>query len=259
MLHKAGEKMSAYTGFAEMYDLFMDNIEYSKWSKYIVNLLQEYGVNDGIVLDMGCGTGNITELLYDAGYDMIGIDNSYEMLNVAMEKRDNGNHEGILYLCQDMREFELYGTVRAVVSVCDSMNYILEHDELVTVMKLVNNYLDPKGVFIFDMKTEHFYQSLGEKTMVDNREEGSYIWENNYIEEEKINEYLLTIYAKREDDDTYDRIEEYHQQRAYAIEEVKKIIAEGGMEFVCAFNAFSKDVASENNDRIYFIAREKGK
>ena len=259
MLYKAGEKMSAYTGSAEMYDLFMDNIEYGKWSKYIVSLLKEYGVDDGIVLDMGCGTGNITELLFDAGYDMIGIDNSYEMLSVAMEKRTNGNREGILYLCQDMREFELYGTLKAVVSVCDSVNYILDYDELVTVVRLVNNYLDPKGVFIFDLKTEHFYQSLGEKTMVDNREEGSYIWENNYVKEEKINEYLLTIYAKRETDDAYDRIEEYHQQRAYTIDEVKKAIIEGGMEFVCAYNAFSHNQADEDNDRIYFIAKEKGK
>lgn len=250
--------MSAYTGFAELYDLFMDNIEYGLWSKYIIELMKDYNINDGIVLDMGCGTGNITERLYDAGYDMIGIDNSYDMLGIAMEKREENGREGILYLCQDMREFELYGTVRAVVSVCDSMNYILEYEDLVTVFKLVNNYLDPDGIFIFDLKTDSYYKRLGENTIAENRDEGSFIWENNYYEDEKINEYLLTIFAKREDD-MYERLEELHQQRAYDIEEIKMAIAEAGMDFVCAYNAFTKDNVSDENDRIYVIAREKGK
>lgn len=250
--------MSAYTGFAELYDLFMDNIEYQKWGEYIKSLLQEYEVNEGIVLDMGCGTGNITEILSDAGYDMIGIDNSYEMLNIAMEKREKNGRDGILYLCQDMREFELYGTVAAVVSICDSMNYILDYEELVTVFKLVNNYLDPKGVFIFDLKTDEYYKKLGEKTIAENRDEGSFIWENTYYEDEKINEYLLTIYAKREDE-MYERMEEFHQQKAYDLVQVKQAIGEAGMEFVCAYNAFTKDEAKVDNDRIYIIAREKGK
>ncbi len=250
--------MSAYTGFAEVYDLFMDNIEYASWSKYIIGLLREYGINDGIVLDMGCGTGNITEYLADAGYDMIGIDNSYEMLNIAMEKRNEGGREGILYLCQDMREFELYGTVRAVVSVCDSMNYILEYDELVKVFKLVNNYLDPGGIFVFDLKTEAYYKKLGEATIAENREEGSFIWENNYYEDERINEYLLTIYARREGD-MYERMEEYHQQKAYDIDDIKSAINKAGMEFVCAYNAFTRNEANIQNDRIYIVAKEKGK
>ncbi len=250
--------MSSYTGFAELYDLFMDNIEYDFWSEYIIELLRDYDINDGIVLDMGCGTGNITERLSDAGYDMIGIDNSYEMLGIAMEKREKSGREGILYLCQDMREFELYGTVRAVVSVCDSMNYILEYEDLVTVFKLVNNYLDPGGIFVFDLKTNAYFTKLGDNTIAENRDEGSFIWENNYYEDEKINEYLLTIFAKREEY-MYEKMEEFHQQRAYGLEEIKQAIEEAGMEFVCSYNAFTRDAVSEQNDRIYVIAREKGK
>jgi len=250
--------MSAYTGFAEFYDLFMDNIEYDSWSSYIIELLKEYGIEDGIVLDMGCGTGNVTEYLSDAGYDMIGIDNSYEMLSVAMEKREAGNRAGILYLCQDMREFELYGTVKAVVSVCDSMNYILEYDELVDVFKLVNNYLDQKGIFIFDLKTEAYYRKLGDATIAENREEGSFIWENSYYEDERINEYLLTIYARREDD-MYERMEEFQQQRAYDTDEIRAALEESGMELVCMYNAFTRDAVTKEADRIYVIAREKGK
>ena len=112
-----------YAGFAAVYDLFMDNVPYETWRDRIAELLKEYGVKDGLVLDLGCGTGTMTELLAEAGYDMIGVDSSEEMLELAVEKRAASGRD-ILYLLQDMREFELYGTVRAVVSVCDSVNYI---------------------------------------------------------------------------------------------------------------------------------------
>ena len=150
--------MDAYTSFARVYDTFMDNIPYEEWAVYLTGLLNEYGVNDGLVLDLGCGTGNMTELLAKEGYDMIGVDNAEEMLEIAMEKREKSGHD-ILYLLQDMREFELYGTVRAVVSVCDSVNYIDEEEDLTEVFRLVNNYLDPGGVFIFDFNTLYKYSA----------------------------------------------------------------------------------------------------
>ena len=119
----------SYTSFAQVYDMFMDNVDYSAWSKYLIQLLKEYQVEDGLVLDLGCGTGNMTELLAKEGYDMIGVDNSEDMLEIASEKRAESGLN-ILYLLQDMREFELYGTVKAVVSICDSINYILEEDDV---------------------------------------------------------------------------------------------------------------------------------
>ena len=141
------EIMDAYTSFAQVYDLFMDNVPYEEWGVYLHTLLKEYGIKDGLLLDLGCGTGKLTRIMESFGYDMIGLDNSYEMLDIAREASD----EGILYLLQDMREFELYGTVRAIYSACDSINYILEEEELLEVFTLVNNYLDPKGLFIFDI------------------------------------------------------------------------------------------------------------
>ena len=164
--------MEAYSEFARVYDLFMDNIPYEEWCDYLAMLLKQHGVADGLVLELGCGTGNMTEALKRRGYDMIGIDNSEEMLAEAIEKNSESYADPacelkpILYLCQDMREFELYGTVRAVVSVCDSMNYILEPEELLQVFRLVNNYLDPEGVFIFDLNTRYKYEKiLGEQTI----------------------------------------------------------------------------------------------
>lgn len=138
--------MDAYTGFAAVYDMFMDNIPYEEWCEYICMILREYGITDGLLLELGCGTGSLTDLLAGMGYDMIGIDNSDEMLQLALDKREQSGND-ILYLNQDMRDFELYGTVKAVVSICDSMNYILEEEELIQVFRLVNNYLDPKGIF----------------------------------------------------------------------------------------------------------------
>ena len=158
--------MEAYSDFARVYDIFMDNVEYEKWAEYLIGSLKEYGIEDGIVLELGCGTGVMTELLAESGYDMIGVDNSEEMLGEAMEKRAESGHE-ILYLEQDMREFELYGTVRAIASVCDCMNYITEEEDLLTVFKLVNNYLDPEGIFIFDMNTPYKYREILGNTTIE--------------------------------------------------------------------------------------------
>ena len=170
--------MEAYTSFASVYDTFMDNVPYSEWAQYIRGLLLESGTEDGIVLDLGCGTGSLTELLAGYGYDMIGVDNSEDMLELAMEKRLKSGHD-ILYLLQDMREFELYGTVRAVVSVCDSLNYITDPEDLVQVFRLVNNYLDPGGVFIFDFNTDYKYREiLGDCTIAEDRGTCSFIWDN---------------------------------------------------------------------------------
>ena len=139
--------MEAYTGFAAVYDTFMDNVPYGEWCEYLTGLLKENGVESGLVLDLGCGTGSLTELLAARGYDMIGIDYSEEMLELAAGKRAESGQD-ILYLCQDMREFELYGTVRAVVSICDCINYITDPADLAEVFSLVNNYLDPGGAVL---------------------------------------------------------------------------------------------------------------
>lgn len=186
--------MEAYTSFAYVYDTFMDNVPYGEWARHIREKLCEHGVTDGIVLDLGCGTGTMTERLAGYGYDMIGVDNSEEMLELAMEKKTESGYD-ILYLLQDMRGFELYGTVRAVVSVCDSVNYITEPDELEEVFRLVNNYLDPKGIFLFDFNTVHKYRDvIGDSTIAEDRGVCSFIWDNRYYEKEQINEYDLTLF-----------------------------------------------------------------
>ena len=250
--------MDAYTSFARVYDAFMDNVPYEAWAQYLRELLKEYGVEDGLVLDLGCGTGNLTEILAVWGYDMIGVDNSEDMLSSAMEKREQSGHE-ILYLLQDMREFELYGTVAAVVSICDSMNYLTEYGDLVHTLSLVNNYLDPGGVFIFDLNTVHKYQDvIGDSTIAESREDCCFIWENVFDEESRINEYALTLFIEGAGG-LYRRYEETHYQRAYMMEEVAQAVKEAGMELEAMYDACTRKAPGEDSERVYVIAREKGK
>lgn len=251
--------MEAYTSFAAVYDTFMDNIPYEEWEKYLKSLLYEYGVREGLVLELGCGTGNMTEILAQSGYDMIGVDNAEEMLEIAIEKRMKSGLD-ILYLQQDMREFELYGTVKAIVSVCDSVNYILEEEELEEVFRLVNNYLDPGGVFIFDFNTVYKYREiLGDQTIAENREECSFIWDNYYYEEERINEYELSLFIREGDSELYRKYQETHFQKAYDLETMKRLITQSGLEYIAAYDAFTKEAPTRVSERIYVIARERGK
>lgn len=190
--------MEAYTDFATVYDTFMDETPYEEWEAQIKHILYAEEIRDGLVLDLGCGTGNMTQLLARDGYDMIGVDLSIEMLDVARRKQMESGLD-ILYLCQDMREFELYGTVRAVVMVCDSINYLLEDEDIITTFRLVNNYLDSRGLFIFDFNTVHKYRDIiGERVIAENRDDCSFIWENYYDSEDRINEYQLTIFVRED-------------------------------------------------------------
>lgn len=250
--------MEAYTSFAEVYDLFQDNVPYEEWCEYLAGLLGTYGVEHGLVLDLGCGTGSLTELLARRGYDMIGVDNSGEMLQIAMGKREESGLD-ILYLLQDMREFELYGTVAAVVSICDSMNYILDWEDLVQVLRLVNNYLDPGGVFIFDLNTPYKYRELlADNTFAEEREESSFIWENYYDQDTMVNEYDLALFIRMEDD-LYRKYVETHYQKAYSLDTVIMALKEAGMDFVAAYDAFTENPIREDSERIYVVARERGK
>ncbi len=294
------EKYS-YSAFAYVYDELMDNVPYDEWTAYLIGLLKENGVAEGLVCELGCGTGQMTRRLAAAGYDMIGIDLSEEMLDVAREQ-EYGVYEGdfgeeefdesvpdadddfdsapdgeegeigevdaaepsILYLQQDMREFELYGTVSAVVSICDSMNYMTSDEDLLQVFRLVNNYLDKDGVFIFDMNTEYKYKELmGDTTIAENREDVSFIWENLYDEEKRLNEYCLTLFAKAEQDEEeegaaplYEKYEEVHLQRAYPLAEVKRLLAEAGMTFVAAYDVLTHEEPGPQCERMYIVAKE---
>ena len=266
---------SCYGAFSAVYDRLMEDIPYDEWRDLLLSLLARFGIHDGLVAELGCGTGTMTELLAEAGYDMIGIDNSEQMLSRAMQKRAESGRD-ILYLLQDMREFELYGTVRAIVSVCDSMNYLADTDELLAVLKLAANYLDPGGVFIFDLKTDRYYRGIGDASFCDSDPEASYIWENSYDEESRTNCYWLTLFlpdgagqssspGESAGSGLYRRYEEYHEQHAFLLPEVLQAVNRAGLVCADILDERGQPLAltgeSVTAERIYVVAKkdEKGR
>ena len=275
--------MEAYTDFAQVYDEFMDETPYEEWCAFLVGMLGRYGlkevadedsrllddtyvISDGpneqhlrqernTILDLGCGTGTLTQLLARKGYDMIGVDNAQEMLQIAMEKRDESGLD-ILYLLQDMREFELYGTVGAVVSVCDSINYLLEEEEVLRTFKLVHTYLYPGGVFIFDFNTVYKYsQIIGDATIAENREDCSFIWDHYYHEAEEINEYDLTIFV-RSKEALFQRFQETHYQRGYRLEQMCRLVEQAGLKILETLDADTREAAGQESERVYIVAKK---
>ncbi len=259
-----------YDSFAYVYDEFMENVPYEKWADMLHDILSKEGIEDGLLLDLGCGTGTLTRLMSDMGYDMTGVDLSSDMLTVAreyqtydpddvLEDLSGEPSREILYLCQDMREFELYGTVRAIYSLCDCLNYITEYADLVKVFKLVNNYLDPGGLFVFDMNSIYKFASvLSEKTFAENGDDASFIWENHYDVDTHINEYDLTLFLQ-DDDGKYIKETEIHRQRGYTVDEVKSALEESGLVFVSVCDEDNMREVSDNTERLLFVARESGK
>lgn len=273
----------AYTDFAQVYDELMDNAPYGEWCETLAGLIEKYGISRpvrgrgavsaekggavddavlaserNLVLDLGCGTGTLTELLYAKGYDMIGVDSAPAMLDVAVQKRERSGAD-ILYLIQDMRELELYSTVGTVVSVCDTVNYILEETELLEVFRLVNNYLYPGGIFIFDFNTDYKYREvIGDATIAENREDCSFIWENYYDEGSSLNEYDVTVFV-HEKGGLFRRFEERHVQRGYGPEQMRALTEQAGLQVVEMADADTKGKVRPESERVYIVARERGK
>ena len=283
--------MNAYEKFASVYDLFMEDVPYDDWCACIVKKLREAGIEEGIVCELGCGTGNMTARLAKAGYDMIGIDASEDMLAEAQRKElyrkhpelaaedtaaaehsesqnaqeqsdaetGTGQIRDILYLEQDMREFELYGTVRAVVSVCDSLNYITEEEDLLQVFRLVNNYLDPGGLFLFDVNTPARYEAIGDATIAENRPEGSFIWENYYDPEERLNQYDLTLFLPEETAGAapvYRKYEEIHLERAYDEKTICRLLEKAGLKLLAVTEAYTDGPVNNATERLLYVAQE---
>ncbi len=275
-----------YSDFADVYDELMDDTPYEEWCETLVSLIEKYGISKpvrgeraleppdasgtydelqdalaaerNLVVDLGCGTGTLTELLYRKGYDMIGVDNSSAMLGIAMDKKAKSNAE-ILYLLQDMRELELYSTVGTVISVCDSVNYILETEELSEVFRLVNNYLYPGGLFVFDFNTDYKYRYvIGDTTIAENREDCSFIWENFYDAGSCLNEYDVTVFV-REEGELFRRFTETHLQRGYNVELMKNLVEGAGMRILEILDADTLGAVNEESERVYMVAREQGK
>lgn len=244
--------MESYTSFAMVYDEFMDQTPYDQWYQNILQVFKKYGVPEqGKVLELGCGTGKMTRRLALSGYDITAVDYSLEMLEIAR----NSSEDGILYVFQDMADLELPQNIDAAVSICDCMNYLLEEKELLSAFRRVKTYLNPNGIFMFDMNSKYKYEHLlAQNTFAEDREDASFIWDNFYDEAQRINEYQLSLFIRNQKG-TYDKFEEVHLQKAYEQDEVCDLLKRAGFEEVVILDVETMRQPGEKTERLYYIAR----
>lgn len=245
--------MEAYTGFAYVYDEYMDNIPYEEWGQYLIQLLKEQNIKpESVLCDLGCGTGTVTRMLDEEGYECIGLDLSEDMLSIASEKMYD-EERSIIYSCQDMRDFKLPYMVDAFVSIGDSMNYITSVKDMTKVFKCVKAGLEKGGVFIFDLKTIHFFRDiLADNTYAENREDSAFIWDNYYNEEDGNNEYDLAVFIRNEDG-SFERFEENHYQHGFTRDEVKRAVEDAGLRIKAVYDAFTHNEPEDDSERLYYI------
>jgi len=244
-----------YNNFAFVYDKLMYDVDYKKWVDYIQELFEKYGVNPTLVLDLGCGTGNITVEMAQKGYDMTGVDLSPDMLACAMEK-SRGKGLDILYLNQDITEFELYGTVDVILCLMDTVNYITDKRQLRKLFKLVKNYLNPGGLFIFDINTPYKLEEiLGDNVFYEIHNDLVYIWNNEYDNKRKICRFDLTFFTQ--EGSKYDRFDEIHYERSYSLDELKYELTEkAGLTFLDVYDHLSFNKPKNKSERVFFVCRK---
>ena len=261
--------VESYTNFAYVYDTFMDQEPYEEWADRVCANLEKYGLpvsgkagditgEENIAVDLGCGTGKLTEILARRGYDMIGIDLSEDMLAIAQERKIESGLD-ILYTLQDMREFELFGAAGAMVSVGDSVNYLLEEADLEAMFRCAERGLLHGGVFVFDFKTIHLYRDvIGDRTIAEDRGECAFIWDNYYDPETCINEYDLAVFVQEEDGDgnLFRRFDEVHQQRGYLPEQLRAVAEKAGLVWIDLQDAVTGGEVNEETERAMAVVRK---
>ena len=248
---------SGYTSLAKYYDRLNSEIDYGKWADFIKKQLDSFGIKEGsLVLDLGCGTGNITIPLAERGYDMIGIDGSPDMLNEALLKAQSSKKE-ILWLCQDMRSFELYGTVAATVCCLDSLNYLTGKRGFEKCLSLVHNYLDPDGIFIFDVNTPYKFQNVYADNHYILEADGVFCgWKNCFDQKSGLCDFDLTLFVRNEDG-TYERSDETQTERCYSKKAIEAALINAGFELISVSSDFSGTAPKDTDERWFFVSRAK--
>ncbi len=262
------EKYSGYeAALSHVYDKLNREIDYVAWADFVERCFERFlPSRPSLVLDLACGTGSMTIELARRGYDMIGIDGSENMLSEAFLRAEGIG--GILWLCQDMRSFELYGTVGAVTCCLDSLNYLTDDKDLLACFRTVHNYLDPDGLFLFDLNTPYkFEQIYGSNAYVledelvygEGEEDEERVpifcgWQNTYHPEDGICEFDLSIFEALPDG-TYRRSDEHQEERCYAWDTVRSHLEAAGFDVLGCFCDYSFGEPDEGSERWYIAAR----
>lgn len=248
--------MNSYTNFASVYDrLMMADFNYEKWADYLENLFGEYQKDVSLVADLACGTGNITLPLARRGYEMIGLDSSPDMLELAQKKAQAENLD-ILFLNQNMTRMDLYGTVDAFLCMIDGINYVLNPESLFRMFQLMKRcFLEPDGIFIFDISSEYkLRETIGNQTFNYSDASLFYSWENRYLEKLRISDMELTFFQRLKNG-SYRRFSERHLQRAYRPDELSGMLKKAGFSKVDCFSELSFCAPKKEDQRIVFVAR----
>ncbi len=251
--------MEAYTSLAPVYDRLNADIDYGAWADYIEHQFALYmGTAPESILDLACGTGCITVELARRGYDMIGVDLSEDMLAVARKKCDGERfRRSVLLIRQDMSELELYGTVNAVVCCLDSLNYLTDTSLLARTFSHVHNYLDPDGLFIFDMNTPAKFENVyGFNSYILEDEGVLCAWQNAYNKRTKLCDFYLSIFTE-DTDGKWLRFDEEQRERCYSLKTVKKLLSEAGFELCSLTSDFNGSEVDADTERWHFVARAK--
>ena len=245
--------MNSYGEFSNVYDSLMkQDINYSQIADYIENLFTIHGKNPDMIVDLACGTGNLTIPLAERGYDMIGIDKSADMLSVAREKVVSGRD--ILFLNQDMTKLDLYGTADAFLCMIDGINYCLNQNAVNDMFKKIKTcFLNNDGILIFDVSSEYkLSKVIGNNTFIHDEEKMFYSWENRYFEKLKISDMYLNFFVKEKEG--YKRFCERHIQKAYTVATLKEMLTKAGFKKIKTYGDFTFDKPVKNTERIIFVA-----
>ncbi len=242
-----------YGDFATNYDDMMGELPYDRWFDMAYRYLLDQGKGQGSLCELGCGTGTMTQKFFDKGYEILALDLSEEMLAIAREKNSE-----IFYIHQDMTELDLGQEVDLFVSFGDSMNYLVEPEDMALALQGIARHLKSDGLLLFDLKTEYCYtQIMGDVTRVEDQEDYVSIWENTYFPEEKINQYSLTIFQRQGDLDLYHRVEEVHHQRVYSRGEIEALLDQAGLCLKAWLGPDFEPTETDQVERVYVVAQPK--
>lgn len=246
-----------YSALSAVYDRLNADLDYEKWADYIDAQIKAHSdIPAKLVLDLCCGTGTMTLALDRRGYDMIGVDRSPEMLGVAGSKAEAaGRADAILFLCQDMLSFELYGTVQAVVSCLDSVNHVDGEADFLIMLSLVHNYLEPGGLFMFDVNTPYKFEKIyGTNAYVLEDEGILCAWQNLYHPESRLCEFFTSVFIE-EHDGRYTRRDDYERETCFTPAALRRMLKRSGFEVVAAHGDFGGGPPTRDAERIYFTAK----
>ncbi len=246
-----------YSDIAQIYDRLNSDIDYNVWVQYIENIFKKFGCKPCIILELACGTGSFAVLMSKKGYEMICSDISEQMLLIAREKAENQKQD-ILFLQQDMSSFELYGTVGAIVCLLDSLNHLTSMEDVKNMIALSHNYLDSGGLLIFDINTINKLKTIyGDNVFYVDDEEFTCLWQCQYDPVNSISDIEFTLFLK--EGELYKRYDDSVTEKAYEINELKRICTDTGFECLGVFDEFTFNTYNKGSERVFFVCKKRDK